>query len=93
MIALAERGPQDWKPPIVSTVAYEHRGIKDLLEAVDRFRAFQIDSGRAQKRDAADVEAVGLVPGALWIAIDAVERCGRDLRAVEIHAEVLASVA
>jgi LAO/AO transport system kinase len=50
MIALAERGPQDWKPPIVSTVAYEHRGIKDLLEAVDRFRAFQIDSGRAQKR-------------------------------------------
>ncbi|HKX14751.1 MAG TPA: methylmalonyl Co-A mutase-associated GTPase MeaB, partial [Propionibacteriaceae bacterium] len=25
MIALADRGPQDWKPPIVSTVAYENR--------------------------------------------------------------------
>lgn len=50
MIALADRGPHDWKPPIVSTVAYEHRGIDDLVLAVDRFRAFQIDTGRAQER-------------------------------------------
>jgi GTPase len=64
MIALAERGPQDWKPPIVSTVAYEHRGIDNLLEAVDRFRAAQIDSGRAQKRRVArarrEVEGIAL---------------------------------
>jgi len=50
MIALADRDPHDWKPPIVSTVAYEHRGIDDLVLAVDRFRAFQIDAGRAQER-------------------------------------------
>jgi LAO/AO transport system kinase len=64
MIALAERSPQDWKPPIVSTVAYEHRGIGDLLEAVDRFRAFQVDSGGAQKRRIArarrEVESIAL---------------------------------
>jgi LAO/AO transport system kinase len=50
MIALADRGPRDWKPPIVSTVAYEHRGIDELLHAVDRFRTFQIDTGRGQQR-------------------------------------------
>jgi len=50
MIALADRGPRDWKPPIVSTAAYEHRGIDELLHAVDRFRTFQIDTGRGQER-------------------------------------------
>ncbi|HEY6683905.1 MAG TPA: methylmalonyl Co-A mutase-associated GTPase MeaB [Propionibacteriaceae bacterium] len=50
MIALADRGPRDWKPPIVSTVAYEHRGIDELLHVVDRFRTFQIDTGRGQER-------------------------------------------
>jgi LAO/AO transport system kinase len=64
MIALADRGPHDWKPPIVSTVAYEHRGIDDLVLAVDRFRAFQIDTGRAQERRIArarrEVESIAL---------------------------------
>jgi len=64
MIALADRGPHDWKPPIVSTVAYEHRGIDDLVLAVDRFRAFQIDTGRAQERRTArarrEVESIAL---------------------------------
>jgi LAO/AO transport system kinase len=50
MIALAQREPQDWKPPIVMTVAYEHRGIQDLLEAIDRFRASQSESGGGQER-------------------------------------------
>jgi LAO/AO transport system kinase len=64
MIALAERSPQDWKPPIVPTVAYEHRGIDNLLEAVDRFRIAQIDSGRAEFRRIArarrEVESIAL---------------------------------
>jgi LAO/AO transport system kinase len=64
MIAMADRGPQDWKPPIVSTVAYEHRGIEDLLKAVDRFRGFQLDTGRAQRRRIArarrEVESIAL---------------------------------
>ena len=50
MIALANRSPQEWKPPIVMTVAYENRGIADLLEAIDRFRASQVETGRAATR-------------------------------------------
>jgi LAO/AO transport system kinase len=64
MIALADRGPADWKPPIIATVAYEHRGIDDLLDAVDRFRNFQIDTGRGQERRIArarrEVESIAL---------------------------------
>jgi LAO/AO transport system kinase len=64
MIALADRGPADWKPPIIATVAYEHRGIDDLLDAVDRFRNFQSDTGRGQERRIArarrEVESIAL---------------------------------
>jgi LAO/AO transport system kinase len=64
MIALAERGPHDWKPPIVSTVAYQDRGIEDLLEAVERFRASQVETGRAEARRVArarrEVENIAL---------------------------------
>jgi LAO/AO transport system kinase len=64
MIALANREPDDWKPPIVTTVAYEHRGIDDLLTAVDRFREFQVESGRAEVRRIArarrEVESIAL---------------------------------
>jgi LAO/AO transport system kinase len=64
MIALAQRGPHDWKPPIVSTVAHENRGIGDLLEAVERFRASQAQTGRAEARRVArarrEVENIAL---------------------------------
>jgi LAO/AO transport system kinase len=50
MIALTNRGPQDWKPPIVTTVAYENRGIAELLEAIDQFQASQAETGRAATR-------------------------------------------
>jgi LAO/AO transport system kinase len=46
------------------TVAYEHRGIDDLLTAVDRFRSFQVESGRAEVRRIArarrEVESLAL---------------------------------
>ena len=64
MIALADRGPRDWKPPIVMTVAYQNRGIGDLLEAIDRFRASQTETGRAALRRIArarrEVESIAL---------------------------------
>jgi LAO/AO transport system kinase len=64
MIALADRGPQDWKPPIVMTVAYQNRGIGDLLEAIDRFRTSQTETGRAVLRRIArarrEVESIAL---------------------------------
>jgi LAO/AO transport system kinase len=64
MIALADRGRQDWKPPIVMTMAYENRGIGDLLDAIDRFRASQAETGRAALRRIArarrEVEGIAL---------------------------------
>jgi LAO/AO transport system kinase len=64
MIALAQRGPGEWKPPIVLTVAHEHRGIGDLLEAVDRFRTAQAETGRSDARRVArarrEVESIAL---------------------------------
>jgi LAO/AO transport system kinase len=64
MIALADRGRQDWKPPIVMTVAYENRGIGELLDAIDRFRASQAETGRAALRRIArarrEVEGIAL---------------------------------
>jgi LAO/AO transport system kinase len=64
MIALANRSKQEWKPPIVMTVAYENRGIADLLEAIDRFRASQAETGRAATRRIArarrEVESIAL---------------------------------
>jgi LAO/AO transport system kinase len=64
MIALADRSPQDWKPPIVMTIAYQNRGIGDLLEAIDRFRALQTETGRTALRRIArarrEVESIAL---------------------------------
>jgi len=64
MIALADLSPQDWKPPIVRTVAYEQRGIDELLEAIDRFRESQVETGRGQERRIArarrEVESIAL---------------------------------
>ena len=64
MIALTDRGADDWKPPIVSTVAYDNRGIEDLLAAIDRFRTSQVATGRAQARRIArarrEVESIAL---------------------------------
>jgi LAO/AO transport system kinase len=64
MIALTDRGADDWKPPIVSTVAYDNRGIEDLLAAIDRFRTSQVATGRAQTRRIArarrEVESIAL---------------------------------
>jgi LAO/AO transport system kinase len=64
MIALTDRGADDWKPPIVSTVAYDNRGIEDLLAAIDRFRTAQVATRRAQTRRIArarrEVESIAL---------------------------------
>jgi LAO/AO transport system kinase len=50
MIALADRTADAWKPPIVSTVAYEGKGIDELLSAVERFRTHQAETGAGAAR-------------------------------------------
>ena len=50
MVALGEWPAGAWKPPIVSTVAHEGRGITELLDRIVRFRAAQEASGAWAKR-------------------------------------------
>lgn len=50
MIALTERSPSAWKPPIVRTVAARGEGIAELLDAVRRHRAHAERTGAWQDR-------------------------------------------
>lgn len=65
MIALQERGPDAWKPPIVRTVASAGEGIEVLAAEIERHRAHQRVSGawdaRRRARCAAEIEALALV--------------------------------
>ena len=50
MIAMAQRGPGDWKPPIVSTVASSGAGLDDLTGKLDRHWAWLDDTGEGERR-------------------------------------------
>jgi len=50
MLALAERGPDAWRPPIVSTVAVKGEGVDDVVAAVAKHRAWLEDGGRLDQR-------------------------------------------
>jgi LAO/AO transport system kinase len=39
LLSLQTFGPQDWRPPIVKTEATAGKGVAELLETIDRFRA------------------------------------------------------
>jgi LAO/AO transport system kinase len=63
MVALGDREPGDWKPPIVSTVASRGEGIPDLLDRIEQFRAAQEANGQwtARRVARARQEVEGLV--------------------------------
>ena len=50
MIALGERDPGEWKPPIVATVALDNHGIDELRLSIEQFRASQLANGQALVR-------------------------------------------
>ncbi|HEU5159093.1 MAG TPA: methylmalonyl Co-A mutase-associated GTPase MeaB [Streptosporangiaceae bacterium] len=50
MLALAERGPDAWKPPIVSTVASKNEGIDEVVEALDKHHAWLAAGGGLRRR-------------------------------------------
>jgi LAO/AO transport system kinase len=86
MIALANRGPEDWKPPIVTTVAHENRGIAELLEVIDRFQASQAETGRVGARRIArarrEVENIALAKVRAEFQLDGEARLEDLARAV-----------
>jgi LAO/AO transport system kinase len=50
MIAMAQRGPGDWKPPIVSTQAMTGTGIEELAGRIDEHWAWLDSSGEGGRR-------------------------------------------
>jgi len=50
MIAMAQRAPGDWKPPIVRTVAASGAGLDDLTGQLDSHWAWLDDTGEGDRR-------------------------------------------
>ncbi len=65
MLGLGEsRGPGDWRPPVVRTVATRADGVGELIEAIDKHQAWLERSGalreRRLARAAREVETIAL---------------------------------
>jgi len=64
MIGLGERGPGEWRPPVVRAVAARSEGIDGIMAAIDKHRAWLESHGelvrRREARAAAEVEAIAL---------------------------------
>ena len=50
MIALADRGEDDWKPPIVTTVAVRNEGIQELVSRLNQHWSWLNDTGELKRR-------------------------------------------
>jgi LAO/AO transport system kinase len=64
MIALGERGPGEWRPQVVRSVAVRGEGIDDIAAAIDKHRAWLTEHDelrrRRETRAAAEIEAIAL---------------------------------
>jgi LAO/AO transport system kinase len=65
MISLGDRTePGLWRPPVVKTVASQKVGLDEVMEALDKHRAFLEENGelvrRRERRAADEIEAIAL---------------------------------
>ncbi|GAA2162969.1 LAO/AO transport system kinase [Humibacillus xanthopallidus] len=65
MISLGDRSePGLWRPPVVKTVASQKVGLDEVMEALDKHRAFIAESGelvrRRERRAADEIESIAL---------------------------------
>ena len=65
MLGLGEsRGPGDWRPPIVKTVAARAEGVDEVVEALEKHRAWMEEHGvlaeRRRARAAREVETIAV---------------------------------
>jgi LAO/AO transport system kinase len=62
MIGLAERGPGQWRPPVVKAVASRGEGIDEIIAAIAKHRDWLRDHDqlrrRREQRAAAEIEAI-----------------------------------
>lgn len=60
----AERGPEDWRPRIVKTVAARGEGVDEVVEALEQHRAWLDKTGqlhvRRRRRAADEIEAIAV---------------------------------
>jgi LAO/AO transport system kinase len=63
-VALSDRPEGAWKPPIVLTVAQSGRGVEELVQELDRHRAWLEESGeltrRRTRRAREEIEAIAV---------------------------------
>jgi LAO/AO transport system kinase len=64
MLALGERGPDEWRPQVVRAVAAGNEGIDDVVAAIGKHRSWLESTGNLQKRRearaAAEISALAL---------------------------------
>ncbi|MEV8530952.1 methylmalonyl Co-A mutase-associated GTPase MeaB [Streptomyces sp. NPDC051211] len=65
MLGLGEsRGPGDWRPPIIKTVASRSEGVDEVVEALEKHRAWMDERGvlaeRRAARAAREVETIAI---------------------------------
>jgi GTPase len=64
MIGLGERAPGQWRPVVTRAVASRAEGIDEIVDAIDKHRAWLESSGelrhRREQRAAAEIEAIAL---------------------------------
>ncbi|MCA2217318.1 methylmalonyl Co-A mutase-associated GTPase MeaB [Jidongwangia harbinensis] len=64
MLALGERGPDEWRPLVVRAVAVRNEGIDDIAAAIGKHRSWMAGNGEArrrrERRAAVEVEAIAL---------------------------------
>ncbi|MEE4540701.1 methylmalonyl Co-A mutase-associated GTPase MeaB [Streptomyces sp. V4-01] len=65
MLGLGEsRGPGDWRPPIIKTVAARAEGVDEVVEALEKHRAWMDEGGvldeRRRRRAANEIEHIAL---------------------------------
>ncbi len=53
-LSLGTFGPDEWRPPILKTEATAGRGVPELLEAIERFRAHTTSTQGARRRSRAE---------------------------------------
>ena len=66
-----KRAPQDWRPPVVSTVASRGEGVADLLEALDAHHRWLVSTGELDRRRlaraAGEIEEIALAALREWL--------------------------
>ena len=64
MVALGERAEDDWRPPVVMTVASTGEGIAEVVGEIDRHWAWLAASGervrRRRRRARAEIETIAV---------------------------------